>query len=266
MRARWLFLAVIVSLLASCAANANDGKPPIHDRQITVLAASSLQAAFTDAARVYEGSHPGIALTFGFDASSAIRTKIEQGAPADLFASADLTNAHKLVQDGFAFGPVQPFAANRLAIVVPSDDPAHIATPLDLARPGVRLVAAGEGVPISAYASQLINALSRQPGYPPGFAAQVAANVASREDNVAAVVAKVALGEGDAGIVYQTDALASSSVKEIPIPAGANVSVTYAAVVVKASSQPDVARALLTWLSGAAGQAVLARFGFMAPR
>ena len=250
----------MVALLAACSANANDGARS-HATSISVLAASSLQAAFTAAAKVYERSHPDTTLTFGFDASSALRTKIEQGAPADLFASADLINAQKLVQDGFAIGPVQPFAGNRLAIVVPSDNPAHIVTPLDLARAGVRLVAAGEDVPISVYAPQLISALARQPG----FAAQVAANVASREDNVAAVVAKVALGEGDAGIVYLTDAVASSNLKEIPIPAGANVSVSYAAVVVKGATQPDAARAFLAWLSGSDGQAVLARFGFVAP-
>jgi molybdate transport system substrate-binding protein len=263
-RARWLAVAIILALLAACSANANEGEPS-HATSITVLAASSLQAAFTVAAKVYEGSDPNTTLTFGFDASSALRTKIEQGSPADLFASADLINAQKLLEDGFAIGPVQRFAGNRLAIVIPSDNPAHIDSPLDLARPGVRLVAAGEDVPISGYATQLINALARQPGYPPGFATQVAANVASREDNVAAVVAKVALGEGDAGIVYQTDAVASSNLKEIPIPAGANVSVSYAAVVVKGSTQPDAARAFRAWLSGSDGQAVLARFGFVAP-
>jgi len=263
-RARRLAVAFMVALLAACSANANDGAQS-HATSISVLAASSLQPAFTAAATVYERSHPDTTLTFGFDASSALRTKIEQGAPADLFASADLINAQKLVQDGFAIGPVQPFAGNRLAIVVPNDNPAHIGTPLDLARAGVRLVAGGEDVPISVYATQLISALARQPGYPPGFAAQVAANVASREDNVAAVVAKVALGEGDAGIVYLTDAVASSNLKEIPIPAGANVSVSYAAVVVKGATQPDAARAFLAWLSGSDGQAVLARFGFAAP-
>jgi molybdate transport system substrate-binding protein len=263
-RARWLAVALMVALLAACSADATEGAPS-QAISITVLAASSLQAAFTAAARLYEGSHPDTTLTFGFDASSALGTKIEQGAPADLFASADLINAQKLVQDGFAIGPVQPFAGNRLAIVVPGDNPAQIESPLDLARPGVRLVAAGEDVPISVYATQLISALARQPGYPPGFATKVAANVASREDNVAAVVAKVALGEGDAGIVYQTDAVASSNLKEIPLPAGANVSVSYAAVVVKGSSHPDAARAFLAWLSGSDGRAVLARFGFVAP-
>src|SRR5438477_1370004 len=255
----------MVALLAACSANANDGAQS-HATSISVLAASSLQPAFTAAAMVYERSHPDTTLTFGFDASSALRTKIEQGAPADLFASADLINAQKLVQDGFAIGPVQPFAGNRLAIVVPSDNPAHIVTPLDLARAGVRLVAAGEDVPISVYAPQLISALARQPGYPPGFAAQVAANVISREDNVAAVVAKVALGEGDAGIVYGTDALASSELTEVPLPADLNVSVTYAAVVLNGASAPGAARAFLAWLTSAAGQAVLARFGFVASR
>lgn len=262
-RARCLSVAVIGALLVACSANATHGTPPV--RPITVFAASSLQAAFTDAARAYESAHPDVALTFGFDASSALRTKIEQGAPADLLASADVINAQKLVEDGFAIGRVQPFAGNQLAIVVPRDNPAHIETPLDLARSGVRLVAASDGVPISTYAAQLIDALARQPGYPPGYATEVAANVASREDNVAAVVAKVALDEGDAGIVYRTDALASSGIKEIPIPVGVSVSVTYAGVVVKASGQPDAARAFLSWLSGPSGQAVLARFGFVPP-
>jgi molybdate transport system substrate-binding protein len=231
-----------------------------------VLAASSLKAAMTAAAMAYQKAYPGSAIALNFDASSALRTKIEQGEPADAFASADVSNAQKLVDDGFAIGPPLPFAGNRLAIVVPRDNPARIASTADLARPGLRLIAAGTNVPITLYADQLISALGRQAGYPADFATKVTANVASREDNVAAVLSKVALGEGDAGIVYRTDALGSSGVREIPLPAGVNVAVTYAAVVVKASSQTDAARAFLEWLSGAQGQAVLARFGFVAPR
>lgn len=213
----------------------------------------------------YQEAHPATAITFSFDASSALRTKIEQGQPADVFASADVTNAKKLVDDGFAIGPPVRFAGNRLAIVVPEDNPARIASPADLARPGLRLIAAGESVPITMYADQLLTALGQQAGYPGDYATKVAANVASREDNVAAVLSKVALGEGDAGIVYRTDALGSSGVREIPLPSGVNVAVTYAAVLVEASSQTDAARAFLDWLSSAQGQAVLARFGFVAP-
>jgi molybdate transport system substrate-binding protein len=244
----------------------SSGIPARTDAQpITVLGASSLQAALTTAGREYGTYHPGSSVTLGFDASSALRAKIEQGAEADLFASADVENAQKLIEDGFAIGPAQRFTSNGLAIVVPADNPAHIRTPADLAKQGVRLLAAADGVPITAYAERLIGALAGEAGYPPDYVRRVAANVASREDNVAAVLAKVALGEGDAGIVYRTDALASSSVQEIPLPAGVDVPVTYAAVVLKASRQPDAARAFLAWLSGPAGQAILARYGFSPP-
>jgi molybdate transport system substrate-binding protein len=264
-RARWLPLLLGVAIAASCSTGPSTGASKPAAQPVTVLAASSLRAAFAAAGRAYQASHPGTSVSFGFDASSALRTKIEQGAPADLFASADVTNAQKLVDDGYAIGPPQPFAGNRLAIVVPLDNPALIQTPADLAKPGVRVVAASEGVPITAYATQLIARLAGQAGYPGGYATKVAANVASREDNVAAVVAKVAIGEGDAGIVYGTDALASPRLKEVPIPTGANVSVTYAAVVVKTSSRTDAALAFLAWLRGSTGQATLARFGFVAP-
>ena len=256
---------VVATLSTACSPGFNGSSSTTQGRPITVLAASSLQTAFTAAGNEYEAAHPGSTVTFGFDASSALRTKLEEGAAADLFPSADVANAQRLVEEGFAIGPPRPFSGNGLAIVVPFDNPAHIETPADLARPGVRLVAASDGVPITSYATQLIEALARQPGYPPGYAAQVAANVASREDNVAAVAAKVALGEGDAGIVYGTDAQASSRLKRIPIPAGVKVSVTYAAVVVKSSTQPDAARAFLRFLASSPGQATLARYGFVAP-
>ena len=263
-KARGLTLVLIAALLGACSTGGTNGTQT--GGPITVLAASSLQAALTAAGELYSAGHPGGSVTFGFDASSALRTKIEQGAPADLFVSADVTTAAKLVSDGFAIGPPQPFAGNRLAIVVPRANPAHVATPADLARSGVRLVAAGEGVPITSYAAQLIDQLAKLPGYPAGYAARVGDNIISREDNVAAVVAKVALGEGDAGIVYGTDALASSELTEIPLPADLNVSVTYAAVVLNGASAPDAARAFLAWLTSAAGKAVLARFGFVASR
>src|SRR4029077_218657 len=264
-RARKPALLLVAAALAACSGTPGQASSSAPQSQITVLAASSLKAAMTAIAAAYENAHPGVAISLSFDASSALRTKIEQGQPADVFASADVTNPQKLVDDGFAIGPAQPFAGNRLAIVVPSANPAGIASPADLARRGVRLIAAGESVPITVYADQLVTALGRQAGYPADFATRVAANVASREDNVAAVLSKVALGEGDAGIVYRTDALASSRVHEVPLPTGVNVAVPYAAVLVKASRQADAARAFLGWLSAAEGQALLARFGFVSP-
>jgi molybdate transport system substrate-binding protein len=120
-------------------------------------------------------------------------------------------------------------------------------------------------VPIAKYAAQLVANLAKQPGYPAGFAAAYTANIASQEDNVSAVVAKIALGEGDAGIVYATDAKTSTQVTTIPVPAAANVPATYAGVVVKGSKNLAAAQAFLTWFAGPQGQAILASFGFLPP-
>ncbi len=127
------------------------------------------------------------------------------------------------------------------------------------------MIAAGDEVPITKYASKLIANLASEAGYPADFAAGYAANVVSKEDNVKAVVAKVELGEGDAGIVYVTDAAASSAVATIDVPDAANVPATYAGVVVKASPNLAAGRAFLTWFAGSGGRAILAGFGFLPP-
>src|SRR6476469_4603181 len=145
-RARKSALLLFVGLLAACSGTTGQAPSSTARTSITVLAASSLKAALNAAATAYQEAHPGVAIMLSFDASSALRTKIEQGAPADVFASADITNAQKLVDDGFAIGPAQPFAGNRLAIVVPRDNPRRIDSAADLAKPGVRLIAAGESV------------------------------------------------------------------------------------------------------------------------
>jgi molybdate transport system substrate-binding protein len=150
-------------------------------------------------------------------------------------------------------------------VIAPPANPADIGSPLDLAKPGVKIIAAGDAVPITKYATQLVARLSAVAGYPADFAARYAANVVSKEDNVTAVVAKVELGEGDAGIVYVTDAKASTKVRTIAIPAAANIVAAYAGVVVKASPQVAAASAFLDWLAGPDGQAVLAGFGFQPP-
>ena len=128
------------------------------------------------------------------------------------------------------------------------------------------MVAAGADVPIAGYADQVVTRLAALPGYPPAFASAYTANVVSREQNVQAVVAKIELGEGDAAIVYVTDARASKAVASIAIPDAANVPATYAGVVVAASTRHAEAHALLDWLAGPAGAAVLGTFGFLPAR
>jgi molybdate transport system substrate-binding protein len=232
---------------------------------LTILGAASLKGALVKAKTAYEAANPGTTLTISTDSSATLETQIEQGAPADVFLSADTTNPKKLVDEGLADGAAVTFAGNKLTVIAPPNNPAGIASPADLARPGIKVIAAGDSVPITKYATQLVANLAKEAGYPADFAAAYAANIASKEDNVKAVVAKIELGEGDAGIVYVTDAKASTKVMTIEVPDTANVPATYAGVVVKASAHVDAARAFLNWFAGPDGQAILGGFGFLPP-
>ena len=249
--------------LAACALPG--ASPSVARADLIIYGAASLSGVLADAKAAYEAATPGVTLTIATDSSATLSTQIEQGAPADVFLSADTKNPQTLADAGLTAGGLVPFAGNRLTIIVPTGNPAGIKTPADLARAGLRIVAAGDAVPITKYANQAVANLAKLPGYPPGFAASYAANLVSREDNVKAIVAKIGLGEGDAGIVYVTDAAASSKVAVIAIPDAANVLATYAGVVVRASSHATQAQAFLAWLAGPNGQALLAARGFIPP-
>ncbi len=252
-------------LLAGCSVGAAS-PPPAPDRvELTVFGAASLKGALEAAESAYEGAVPGSNLTISTDSSSTLATQIEEGAPADVFLSADTTQPERLIKGGFADGDPVSFATTELTIIVPSEHPGDVQAPSDLAESGVRIIAAGDEVPITKYANQVVDNLARQPGYDAGFAAAYAANVVSREDNVKAIVAKIALGEGDAAIVYVTDAVASMDVKTIDIPDAANVAASYAGVVVKSSTNRAAATVFLDWFAGPEGQSILRSFGFRPP-
>ena len=221
---RWLGVAVVVASLAACSGSGASPTSPsapsaaatsaapasgVAAADLEIYGAASLKAVLANVKEAYEAANPGTTLTVSTDSSSALETKIEQGAPADVFLSADTTNPKKLVDGGFASGDVMPFAGNHLVIITPADNPAGITSPKDLAKPGVKIIAADDKVPITKYATQLVENLAEEAGYPPDFATAYANNIASKEENVAGVVNKVGLGEGDAGIVYVSDALAS---------------------------------------------------------
>jgi molybdate transport system substrate-binding protein len=250
---------------SQAVASPSSAVPSPGSAELTVFGAASLKGALEDAKAAYEAANPGTTVTVSTDSSSALETQIEQGAPADVFLSADTTNPRKLVDGGFASGTPVNFAGNKLTIIVPTDNPAAIQSPMDLAKTGLKIIAAGDEVPITKYATQLVTNLAGLAGYPADFAAKYAANVASKEDNVKAVVGKIELGEGDAGIVYVTDAAASGKVETVDIPDDANVPATYSGVVVNASPHADAARAFLDWFAGPDGQAILATYGFLAP-
>jgi molybdate transport system substrate-binding protein len=279
MRSRLAVLVAIVALdLMACSSSgaassnaaqdtpaATVGTSPALNVELTIFGAASLKGALDKAKAVYEAAHPGTTVTISADSSSALETQIEHGAPADIFLSADTTNPKKLVDGGFADGAAVTFAGNKLTVIVPTADPAGVTTPADLAKPGVKVIAAGPEVPITKYAIQLVGNLAKEMGYPADFAAKYTANVVSQEDNVKAVVAKIELGEGDGGIVYVTDAKASTKVTSIDVPDAANVPATYAGVVVKASKNAVAAKTFLDWFAGPDGQAILSEFGFLPP-
>jgi molybdate transport system substrate-binding protein len=276
MRSRLVSLIAIVALvLAACSSAATPtptAAPPSATAPstgaaggLTIYGAASLKAALTKIQTAYATADPGTTITISTDSSSALETKIEQGAPADVFLSADMTNPQKLVDKGLAAGSIVKFAGNPLTVIVPTANPAGIQTPADLARSGVKVIAARDTVPITEYATTLVANLAKETGYPADFAARYTANIASKEDNVAAIVSKIELGEGDAGIVYVTDAKTSTKVTTIAVLDGANVPATYAGVVVKASANAAAAQTFLTWLAGGDGQAILASFGFLPP-
>ncbi len=258
--------ATPVPTIAPSAPAASSGGSPAPAANLTIYAASSLKAAMAQVKTTYEAANPGTTLTISTDSSSALETKIEQGAPADVFLSADATNPQKLVDKGLALGSPVNFAGNLLTIITPTNNPAGIKSPMDLANTSVKVIAAGDTVPITKYSSMLVANLAKQPAYTADFVAKYNANIRSKEDNVAAVVAKIEIGEGDAAIVYVTDAKASTKVATpTSIPADANVPATYAGVVVKTSKSPDAATAFLAWFAGPAGQAILGNLGFLPP-
>jgi molybdate transport system substrate-binding protein len=272
-------IAALAVVLAACSSGATPApsapapsaaasvaaSPAAASVNLTIYAAASLKAALAKATTAYEAANPGTTLAISTDSSAALETKIEQGAPADVLLSADTANPQKLVDKGLAAGSITKFAGNLLTVIVPMANPAGIQTPADLAKPGIKVIAAGDTVPITKYATQLVANLAKQPGYPADFVARYTANVVSKEENVAAVVAKIELGEGDAGIVYVTDAKTSTKVATVAVPDAANVPATYGGVVVKASPNLAAAQAFLAWLAGPDGQAILASFGFLPP-
>jgi molybdate transport system substrate-binding protein len=216
--------------------------------KLTVLAAASLSESFRELGTTFEAKHPGTRIIFNFDSSSALATQANNGAPADLFASADQTNMKKVTDAGNAADP-KVFAHNRLAIIVGQGNPKKITGLADLGR--VTFVLCAVEVPCGKYGAE---ALSR---------ARVTAKPKSYETNVKGVVTKVTSGEVDAGIGYVTDAKAAgASAEGVDIPDASNVAAEYPIAVLAQSANTELARAFLDYVLGADAQGVLARYGF----
>ena len=254
-------LLAVALVVAACSSGGASPPTARTSAELRVYAAASLRKVLATATAAYTAANPGVTFSLSTDSSAALEAKIEQGAPADVFLSADTTNPQKLVDAGLATG-VTTFAGNLLTIVLPVANPAGLATPADLAKDGMKIVAAGDEVPITRYATQLVANLAQEAGYPTDFATAYADNVVSREDNVSAIVAKLALGEGDAGIVYRTDATGVDGITTLQVPDGSNVPATYGGVVLGSTAAPEAAAAFLAWLTGPEAQALFEDAGF----
>jgi molybdate transport system substrate-binding protein len=232
---------------------------------LNVFAAASLTGAFTEIGQAFEAENPGIIVAFNFAGSQALRTQIAEGAPADVFASANKTEMETLITDALvAPDAPQQFLNNKLVVILPADNPAGLEKLDDLSRPGLKLVLAAEEVPVGRYARQALDRMNTRFGAT--FKDKVLANVVSNEDNVKQVVAKVQLGEADAGIVYTSDAVAAPGLKIIEIPADLNVIAKYPIAPLAKSENADLAREFIKYVLSADGQAVLQKWGFVPPR
>ena len=220
---------------------------------INVFAAASLQETFTTLKRKFEAAHPGVTVTPNFSASSALAQQINQGAPADVFASAAQSNMDQVVQAGGASAPM-PFARNVMEVAVPPANPAAIASVNDLAKPGVKVALCQSQVPCGSVAAKV-------------FAnAKVAVTPVSLEADVKAVLTKVQLGEVDAGVVYVTDVQAAGDkVTGIPIASDVNASTSYPIAALTRAPNPAAAAAFVAYVLSPEGQQVLSAGGFAAP-
>jgi molybdate transport system substrate-binding protein len=227
--------------------------------QLIVFAASSLRDAFEELGRRFESSQPAAKVVFNFAGSQELRTQIEHGAGADVFASADERQLRLLESAGLVEAP-RIFARNEPVIVVPAGNPARIGGLRDLPR-AQRIVIGAPEVPVGAYTLRILEAATSL--YGKGFRQAVEAHVVSRELNVRQVLAKVRLGEADAAIVYRTDALAArDAVEAVSIPSEVNALVEYPIAALRGAHEPAMARAFVDLVLSPGGRAVLSRFGF----
>jgi len=221
-------------------------------RTVNVFAAASLTAAFQAMNPAFEKAHPDVRVQLNFAGSPTLVQQIQQGAPADVFASADEANMQKLVDSKEVAGAAQLFARNKLQIVVPAGNPKQIAGLADLAKPGLAIALCGPTVPCGRYAAEAFGK------------AGVAVPAASQEVDVKAVLSKVAMGEADVGIVYVTDVRAAAGkVEGVDIPESSNVTARYPIALMKNAPNAVAAAAFIEFVLSPEGQQLLASFGFL---
>ena len=259
---------LLAGRLAGCSLSAVQ-PAATPDRELVVFAAASLADAFERMGAAFAAGEPGVRVTLSVAGSQQLAQQLNSGAPADVFASANRLQMQAVVDGGrIDAGEVQLFASNRLVVVLPADNPAGLDSLQDLALPGLKLVLADAAVPVGQYSLDFLAKASASPEYTAVYSPTVLANVVSYEDNVRVVLAKVQLGEADAGIVYASDVVGAvrDSVRLLAIPDPWNVVASYPIAPVGDSMQPDLAARFVAFVLGPEGQAILADAGLLPVR
>ena len=267
LRATLLLAPLCILLLAACGGTSSS-LPPTPTPSIATLnvfAAASLTESFTQIATKYHQAHPNIVIKLNFNGSQILEQQIANGAPSDVFASADQANMMKALDAGLVDSS-EVFVKNRLVVIIPANNPGDISSLKDLARKGVKIDIEASNVPAGKYSLQVLDNMAKSPDFGPTYESAVKANFVSQETNVKAVVQKVQLGEADAGFVYRTDVTTavSNKVKIIDIPDNFNVIAQYPIAVTKNSAHAADAQAFVQYVLSMDGQDVLEQFHFIA--
>jgi len=230
------------------------------------MAAASLSEAFTEMGALFEDEHPNVEVELNFAGSQQLAQQLTQGAVADVYASANQKQMDEVIRAGRVIKQdVIIFALNRLVVIYPRDNPGGIQEIRDLTRPGLKLVFAASEVPVGQYSLEFLDKANQDEGFEADFKKNVLANIVSYEENVKAVLTKVALGEADAGIVYTSDVTGNvnNQVGQIPILDAHNVIAVYPIAHIKDSPQNDTAQAFVKLVLSSKGQALLKQHGFI---
>ncbi len=262
---------VFITALGGCggsggASEETGGGGRVEGDEITIFAAASLTDAFEELGEDFEEENPGSEVNFNFTSSSTLATQIQQGAPADVFASADEAQMENVKEGGLLSGEPEVFVENREVVVVPNENPAGIEEFGDLSEPGVRLVLALDEVPAAEYAEEILSNAAEDPEYGPGFERAVLDNVVSREEDVRAAVNRVVIGDADATFGYASDVTPSvrEDVEVVEVPEDLQVVPTYPIAALEGSEEPEMARAWVDLVLSEDGQRVLEEWGFEA--
>ena len=262
-----LIIITISLLLVSCApvsAPSTQTDENAGATTLVVFAAASLTNVFEEIGATFRTAHPGVEIVFNFAGSNQLATQIAEGAPADLFASANEAQMAVALESGRIHADAQrTFAHNRLVIVLPADNPAGLTALDDLRQSGLKIVLAAADVPVGRYALDFLDRAEADSSLGAGYKEAVLANVVSYETNVRAVLSKVVLGEADAGIVYTSDAaVQSDQLQQIAIPDALNSIASYPIAPLADSQQTELAQQFVDFVLGPDGQTVLAAYGF----